>query len=403
MHVVLLNQFFWPDTIATSQLLTDLAGPLAEEHTVTAICGTPGVDAANMGEWTGPEITIIRTWSLAFGRSSYVRLVSYLSYLAGTAWHGLRLHRPTIYLTLTTPPVLPIVGSILSSLRGAKHVIWEMDVYPDIATDVGFFRKHGILDRMFGPPLDWSRRRAAAVIVLGEDMKARLIARGIPESKIHVADNWADGKEITPVSFPEGPLVIHYSGNLGMAHETDTIAQLIRRLGNQHDFHFIFSGSGSKRPQLEALCKAEGLRNVDFRPYCSRAELGHSLAEGHIGLVTQLPETVGSVVPSKIYGIMAAGRPLLYIGPGNSTPARHIRRFVCGWHFEPGATDVLEELLQHLNKNRRLLREAGARARAAFDENFDRPIGVGRILKVLCDDTQASDLLPTLSESIRGN
>jgi glycosyltransferase involved in cell wall biosynthesis len=403
MHVVLLNQFFWPDTIATSQLLTDLAGPLAEEHEVTAICGTPGIDASSMGEWIGPEITIVRTWNLAFGRSSYVRLVSYLSYLAGTAWHGICLRRPSIYLTLTTPPVLPIVGSILSSLRGAKHVIWEMDVYPDIATDVGFFRKHGILDRIFGPPLDWSRRRAAAVIVLGEDMKARLIARGIAESKIQVADNWADGKEITPVPFPEGPLVIHYSGNLGMAHETETIAQLIRRLSNHHDFQFIFSGSGSKRPQLEALCQAEGVRNVEFRPYCSRADLGHSLSEGHIGLVTQLPETVGSVVPSKIYGIMAAGRPLLYIGPGASTPARHIRRFDCGWHFEPGETDAIEMLLTQLHENRRLLSEAGTRARAAFDENFDRPIGVGRILRVLCADSQASDLIPTLSESIRGN
>jgi glycosyltransferase involved in cell wall biosynthesis len=278
-----------------------------------------------------------------------------------------------------------------------------MDVYPDIATDVGFFRKRGILDRIFGPPLDWSRRRAAAVIVLGEDMKARLVARGIPESKLEVADNWADGKEITPQPFPEGQLVIHYSGNLGIAHESDTIAQLMRRLGHHRDFQFIFSGSGSKRPRLEALCKEEGLRKVDFRPYCARADLGDSLSEGHIGLVTQLPETIGSVVPSKIYGIMAAGRPILYIGPKDSTPACHIRRFNCGWQFEPGETDNLEKLLTHLNENRRLVIEAGARARAAFEKHFDRPIGVGRILKILSANPQASDLMPTLSESIRGN
>ena len=403
MHVVLLNQFFWPDTIATSQFLTDLAELLAEEHEVTAICGDSRSDMSHAKAWPGPKLTIIRTRNLAFGRNGYIRVASYVSYLAGTLWHGLWLRRPTIYITLTTPPVLSVVGSILSTLRGAQHVIWEMDVYPDIATDVGYFRKDGIVDRIFGPALDWSRRRATTIIVLGEDMKARLLARGIPECKIEVADNWADGKEITPQPFPEGPLVIHYSGNLGIAHETDTIASLIRRLGNHPDFHFIFSGSGSKRPGLETICLNEGLRNVDFRPYCARAELGDSLAEGHIGLVTQLPQTVGSVVPSKIYGIMAAGRPLLYIGPNESTPARHIRQFDCGWRFEPGDTDALEQLMLQLNDNRGLLIKAGAKARKAFEEHFDRPLGIARICRILRIETNIPQVMPNFSETARGD
>jgi len=403
MHVVLLNQFFWPDTIATSQFLTDLAEVLAEENEVTAICGESRSDVSHTGAWPGQRISIIRTRNLAFGRNGYMRVASYISYLAGTLWHGLWLRRPTIYVTLTTPPVLSVVGSVLSMLRRTQHVIWEMDVYPDIATDVGYFSKNGIIDRIFGPALDWSRRRATAIIVLGEDMKARLVARGIPECKIEVADNWADGREITPRPFPEGPLVIHYSGNLGIAHETDTIADLIRRLGNHPDFHFIFSGSGSKRPRLEELCSNEDLSNVDFRPYCPRSELGHSLSEGHIGLVTQLPKTVGSVVPSKIYGIMAAGRPLLYVGPNESTPARHIRRFDCGWRFAPGDTDALEQLLLKLNDNRSLVVEAGARARKAFEENFDRPIGIARIVKILRIESHFRELIPGFSESAKGD
>jgi glycosyltransferase involved in cell wall biosynthesis len=403
MHIVLLNQFFWPDTIATSQFLTDLAAPLAEEHQVTAICGESRSDLSHTETWPGPNLSIIRTRTFAFERDGYTRMASYVSYLAGTLWHGLWLRRPTIYITLTTPPVLSVVGSVLSTLRGTEHVIWEMDVYPDIATDVGYFPKNGITDRIFGPVLDWSRRRATTIIVLGEDMKTRLLARGIPESKIEVADNWADGREITPQPFPEGPLVIHYSGNLGIAHETDTIADLIRRLGNHPDFHFIFSGSGSKRPGLEDLCRNESLLNVEFRPYCSRSELGHSLAEGHIGLVTQLPQTVGSVVPSKIYGIMAAGRPLLYIGPSESTPARHIRSFHCGWRFEPGDTDALEQLLLQLKDNRRLLVEAGSRARNAFEEHFDRPIGIARIRKILRMEANVRELIPGFSESARGD
>jgi len=278
-----------------------------------------------------------------------------------------------------------------------------MDVYPDIATDIGYFRKGGFVDNVSGRVLDWSRRRAAAIIVLGDEMKARLIAHGIPAAKIHVAENWADSSEIAPRPFPQGPLVVHYSGNLGLAHEVMTITSVIKRLRSHPDIRFIFVGGGPRRPDLERVCSAEGIRNVEFRPYCSRADLGRNLAEGHLGLVTQLPQTLGSVVPSKIYGIMAAGRPLLYIGPNGSTPAHHIRRFDCGWQIQPGDADGLEGLLRHLNEHRHLLSEAGARARTAFEQNFDLPIGVARILRVLGVNAHLGEFVPGFSESVIGD
>ncbi len=383
MRIALLNQFFWPDAVATGQILTGLARSLSREHEVTAICGGSGAKGVSSGPGLGQNVSIVRTRNIGFGHSTPVRLASYISYLVGTIWHGFRMPRPGCYVTLTTPPVLPVIGSIFSTLRSARHVIWEMDVYPDVATDIGYLRKGGIVDRVTGTILDWSRRRAAAIIVLGDDMKRRLVARGIPESKIHVAENWADGVEIIPHPFPSGPLVIHYSGNLGLAHEIDTITAVISSLRNHPDFQFIFVGGGPRRHALEEFCRTEGIHNVDFRPYCTREQLGHSLGEGHLGLVTQLPQTMGSVVPSKVYGIMAAGRPLLYIGPDGSTPDCHIRRFNCGWHIQPGDTDGLKNLLFSLSENRDLLSEAGARARTAFENNFDLPIGADRILRIL--------------------
>jgi colanic acid biosynthesis glycosyl transferase WcaI len=158
---------------------------------------------------------------------------------------------------------------------------------------------------------------------------------------------------------------------------------VIQLLRNHPNFHFIFEGGGAHRARLESLCRDETIENVEFRPYCARTELGRSLGDGHIGLVTQLPQSLGSVVPSKIYGVMAAGRPLLYIGPDESTPADHIRGLHCGWHVQPGDVDMLVELLHHLHRNRRLLVEAGARARFAFERNFDRAIGVNRVMAIL--------------------
>ncbi len=356
---------------------------------------------------TGPgipaEVKVTRARSFAFGHSTSARLLSYVSYLAGTVWHGLRVQRPAAFVTLTTPPVLSVVGSLLSIVHGARHIIWEMDIYPDIASDIGYFKRNGLVDRTVGALLDWSRKRATAIIVLGEDMKARLVARGIPESKIRIAENWADGTEIVPQSLPDGPLIVHYSGNLGLAHEIDTIMDVIGRLRNRQDIRFVFAGGGPRRAMLKEQCSANGFNNVEFRPYCSRAELGRSLGEGHLGLVTQLPQTLGSIVPSKVYGIMAAGRPLLYVGPDGSTPAHYIQRFQCGWHFQPGDVKGLEELLVRLSADRSLVSLYGRHARSAFEQNFNRATGISRISQVLDEYPQAADRDTVFAETVGGD
>jgi colanic acid biosynthesis glycosyl transferase WcaI len=383
MRIVLLNQFFWPDTSATSQMLSDVARCLAKEHDILVICARSGTAITKSELVFEPGVSVIRTGSGGFGRGTFRRLSSYLSYLAGCFISGMNGKRPDVYVTLTTPPVLPIVGSMLSTLRGATHVIWEMDVYPDIATDVCYFKPGGLMDQVSGRVLDWSRRRSDGLIVLGDDMKSRVAKRGIAEDKMSVIENWADGDKITPLPFPDGPLVVYYSGNFGLAHETTTIRGVIERLANHPDFQFVFVGGGCRRAELEEICAKQKTLNVDFPPYCKREDLGQSLANGHLGLVTQLPQTLGSVVPSKIYGIMAAGRPLLFIGPSNSTPARHIRKFHCGWHIQPGDVDGLESLLMQLRTDRYLLYEAGRRAREAFESEFDSEASLAAIKSVI--------------------
>jgi glycosyltransferase involved in cell wall biosynthesis len=258
-----------------------------------------------------------------------------------------------------------------------------MDLYPDIAVDLNVLKAQSVITRLVGNMADFSRKKADGIIALGEDMKARLVSRGIPEHKIHVAENWADGREIVPAPFQEGPLVVHYSGTFGLAHEEHTIAQAMRLLRDDRHFRFVFTGGGARRECLEEFCRVEGINTAEFRPYASRYDLGRSLAEGHLGLVTQIPETTGAVVPSKTYGIMAAGRPMLYVGPQRATPALVIERHRCGWRIEPGDAKGMVYLLKQLEQDRNLVREAGARARCAFEEYYDRPIGVKRILSIL--------------------
>jgi glycosyltransferase involved in cell wall biosynthesis len=382
MQVLLINQFFWPDTAATGQLLTDVAREIDPElHTVTVLCGRSVYGAVDSD--SPPPVRIVQSGDVAFSRGKIGRVMSYASFFAGAILQGVRGPRPALVLTLTTPPLISLVGTLLKSLRGARHFIWEMDVYPDIAVDLNVLRERSIVTRLIGVLADFPRKRADGIIALGDDMKARLVARGIAEDKIVVAENWADGDEVVPGPFPDGPLVVHYSGTFGLAHEEHTIAQAMRQLRDDSRFRFVFVGGGARRLPLEEFCRAEGICNAEFRSYASRSELSRSFAEGHVGLVTQISRTEGSVVPSKSYGIMAAGRPILYVGPQGATPARLLERHECGWRIEPGDVHGMVRLLRRLEQDRGLVQEAGFRARSAFEKCYNRPIAVARVLSIL--------------------
>ena len=389
MRILFLNQFFHPDTAATSQYLTDLTRSLSPADSIAVICGASNYSAplqnrSPSGAGIAPHIEIIRIKNRHFGKRIRQRIASYATFLLGAFTQALRLRNIDTVVTLTTPPFIPLVGTLLKSLRGARHVIWEMDVYPDIATGIGFLSPFTFFIRITSHLSRFIHRRADSIIVLGECMRQRLLSQGVPAHKIHIAENWADGSEIEPLPFPDDDtLTILYSGNFGRAHDFDTIRDAIQGLRKDPRFQFVFAGGGRSRALLEEFCSGNSLTNVAFDPYCSRDQLETSLARGHIGLVTQHPGSLGCVVPSKTYGIMAAGRPVLYIGPSAATPAHIIERFDCGWHIEPGDTAGLIGLLYRLSYNREEIERCGARARAAFEANFDRHIGVERVARII--------------------
>lgn len=388
MRILLLNQFFWPDSAATSQLLTDLARGLAENgHEVVAIAADGGY-APEFADEAAPPVRIVRVKALRFVRGKLGRVLSYASFYVGAAVEGLRLPRPDLVLTLTTPPLLSLLGNLLQRMRGSRHFIWEMDMYPDVAIDLGTFRAGGVLDRVVGALADFSRRRADGIIALGECMRQRLIGRGCDPEKIFVAENWADGSAIQPLPRPgrsdaARDLVMLYSGNLGLAHDLDTVTGAMLELRQDDRVRFVFAGSGGRRAELQQFIAEHGISSVEMRPYAPRASLSESLSVGDVGLVTQREATCGSVVPSKVYGLLAAGRPIVFVGPAEATPARLVRRFGCGWHISVGDVAGLADLLRRLADDRDLVREAGRRARQALVTNFDLPLGVARICELL--------------------
>jgi len=390
MRIIFINQFFWPDSAATSQYLTDLTRFLAAEgHQVEVLCGNSSYARLDEAE-EEPPVAVHRIPCSKFGSGLAARMCSYATFFLGALWMGLRAPAVDVVVTLTTPPMLSVIGTLLKKVRGVRHYIWEMDLFPEALVDVGLMKQNSPMVRLLGHIADWSRLRSDGVIALGNCMRRRLVERGIPGSQIHVAENWADGRKIFPLPIRQsGPLTLLYSGNLGRPHDIDTIMHAMERLKDGSRFHFRFVGGGAQRKELEDFCRKDGITNTSFAPYCRSDEMSSNLASGDIGLITQREACLGTVVPSKLYGLLAAGRPILYIGPRESTPAEIIRRFRCGWQVDCGNGRAALELLQDLEANRDEIAAAGARARSAFLDRYDLPQGVARICNIIAAPVQA--------------
>ena len=400
-RIIVISQFFGPDQSSVGQFLADFANGTAKAgHDVRVICGTTGYAApevaapgaarrenskANRKCFTGGgTIAVVRVRTATFSQNRIRKILSYATFYAGAVWRALWIPKPDVVLTLTAPPGLAWIGWLVKRIRGCRHVAWEMDVYPDIAIALDI-----PVAAWTSPVLDFPRRRADAVIALGSCMKARLLEHRVAEDRIVIAENWADGKAIVPLPFPTPrPLRILYSGNFGLAHDAGTIRAVMECLANSPDFLFLFAGGGLARRELIDFCREHGIRNVSFPGYVPLLNLGAGLAGGHVGLVTQKPSTVGAVVPSKIYGLMAAGRPVLFIGPAAATPALLIQRFDCGWSFDCGDDDGVRSLLLRLLEHPEEIEKKGQNGREAFIENFDKPAGVNRVMLALGVETR---------------
>ena len=217
---------------------------------------------------------------------------------AGAIWKALSTPNPDVIVTLKAPPGLAWIGWLLQRIRRCRHVAWETGSISGYSDFVGNTRR-----RLDPGLLDFPRRRADALIALGDCMKARLLRHQVPEDRIVVAENWADGRIISPMPFPaRKPLCILYSGNLGLAHDVATIRGVMERLAGRPDLLFVFAGGGLERRELIDFCREHGITNVSFRSYVRQQDLGASLAECHLGLVHRSPRLSVPLYPVRLMG-----------------------------------------------------------------------------------------------------
>ena len=247
-----------------------------------------------------------------------------------------------------------------------------------------YWNRGGWTERIVGLLADLPRRRADGVIALGPCMATRLESRGVPAERIHICHNWANGASLAPLPFhPNGKLKVLYSGNFGLAHDFDTVVEALRVVGADARFEFLFSGGGPHWKQLRSICEERGYTSCRFQGFQPREGLSDLLGWCDVGLVTQHDRTQGAVVPSKTYGLMAAGRGVIYVGPSDATPGVLIDEHRIGWRVANGGASELVALLQLLAGEPYLYERVGRQSRQTFESEYDLPVGVRRVLYVL--------------------
>jgi glycosyltransferase involved in cell wall biosynthesis len=406
-RLIILNRYFAPDESATSRMASSLAFGLAERgwniHAVASrqLYETPA-SLLPLRE-TIRGVTIHRIWTSRFGRRTLIsRAIDYLTFYASAFLWLLRFtHRNDLVVISTDPPLLSILASAAAAITGATQINWLHDIYPEVAAVLGISPPgpaHRLLQRL----RDLSLSGATMNVAIGDRMAAYLYRRGVAKNRVAVIHNWSDGSAIKPVPPQANPLrehwglvgkfVVGYSGNLGRGHDFATILSAARALLYNPDIVFLFVGAGHHLSWIQNQISTHRLTNVVLRPYQPDENLSQTLGLPDLHLVTLRPGLEGLMVPSKFYGVAAAGRPTVYIGDIAGEIPAILRDADCGHAISIGDIQGLVDCILRLRGSPEQLERWSRNARAVFARRFDRRHAVDRWSAVLHGLAAAHDV-----------
>jgi colanic acid biosynthesis glycosyl transferase WcaI len=395
MKILLLNLYYPPDTSATAKMIATVVQALSEQHEITVLCGRPSYDPTERRPWRlwqtekAGRVRIIRVGSSTYPRFAMKRRVmNYLSYVALVIPRALFV-RCDLVLAMTDPPFQGIVGAFVAMLKRKAYVYNIRDMYPDMAVG-GAIVRPGFLARVWEKLHRWALRRASRVIVLGDDMRARIVAKGIDAMRVAVV---RDGAEVPAGDRAEVPLdehvvrtirgndrfVLVHAGNLGFYGAWETLVTAARNLADA-GVALVFVGEGAQREQMHSF--AAGAKNIRFLPFFPASKISSVLAAADAHVITVKRGLEGVVVPSKMYGILAAGKPILAIAPLETDAATLGTKFGFGLSADPDNPVEVAATIRSLAGDSEKLEKMGRAAQAAAP-GYDRVIHLRKFAQII--------------------
>jgi colanic acid biosynthesis glycosyl transferase WcaI len=390
MRVLFVNQYFPPDASATAYLLGELSEDLARCHEVWVVAGRPSYNPES-GSFAPKGVHVVRSWSTTFARGGMIgRLCNYGTYVLSSAFESLRAPRPDVVVAMTDPPIVGLVGLLAARRHRAPFVYVCQDIFPDVGI---------ALKRMDAPFAVWAWRRlnrllrggAARVVAIGRDMAEVLRSEGVPQEKIVVLPNWANDARPAETAIAEarrsagwdGRFVVMHGGNIGLAQRLDVVVEAADLLRDRDDIRFAFLGDGAARRSLQHEAERLGLSNIEFLPYRPKADAQATLAAADLHLISLAPGLLGCVVPSKLYGILALGRPFVAAVEHGSEIDRVCDETRAGVRTEPGDAKGMAIAISEFADGIQDGAAAGARGRTEFVARYERSMATAGYLRLM--------------------
>ncbi|HEY7794108.1 MAG TPA: glycosyltransferase family 4 protein [Gaiellaceae bacterium] len=391
-HILVLNQYYKPGVEATANLLADLCEALAQDYDVTVVTGRVRDRDDLPLEEVLNGVHVVRTHSATYDRAKlHLRAANYLTYLARSLARGLIGRRPDLVLCMTDPPIVGDVGLVVARAKRAPLLVISEDVFPEIATQLGRLT-NPILVRVLARLVSLYLRRADAIVAIGDRMRERLLAKGAPAERVTVIPNWVDTTAITPQprdnawSREKGlhdRFVVMHSGNVGHAQNLDTLVAATTFLRDLDELIVPVIGFGARSAEIEALARRVGADRLRFFEYQPREVLSESLSAAHVHYVGLARGLSGYVVPSRLYGILAAGRPVLVAADEDSETARLVREVGCGIVLPPDRPELVAQAIREAHDGAHDLEAMGRRGREYVVAEADRSVAVERYRSVV--------------------
>ena len=393
-HLLVLNQYYWPGVEATAHLLTELCEALADDYEVTVITGRllGYEDLPDYERRNGVEI--VRVHSTAYDRAPlHRRAINYFTYLGRALRRGLIADRPDVVLCMTDPPIVGDLALLVARRFRVPLLVISQDVFPEIAVELRRLT-NPLLVAVLGRMTRFYLRRADRVVAIGETMKQRLEAKGTPPERLRVIPNWVDTAALTPQPRANGwarlhglddAFVVMHSGNIGHAQDLETLIRASTQLEGVEQLRVVLIGFGARHADCVRLAEQIAADKVSFLDYQPRELLPQSLSSADLHFVGVTRGLSGYVVPSRLYGVLSVGRPVIAAAEADSETAVLVREVGCGVVVPPGRPDLLATTIAELAGGGHDLDEMGRRGRAFVEAEADRSIAIARYRRELAE------------------
>ena len=404
MKVLLLPAYFYPEQAASSYLGDNIRQAMCEAGCTLELYApmpTRGISkevryyykTRKMEHWHDSRLEIHRFSMYGEGKNPILRALRYVFCWCAQFWKGLHAKDIDLIYLASTPPIQGVLGGLLKKIKKVPFVYNLQDIFPDSLAGTGLAKKDGLLWKIGRVIENFTYRNADKIIVISEDFKRNIMAKGVPEDKIVVVYNWVDEEAVKHVPREENKLFdaygldrskfyITYSGNIGLTQNMDMLLEVAKELEEDPNIQFVLIGEGAYKKRVEEIIAEKNIGNVTLLPFQPYEDISHVFSLGDVGLVISKPGVGENSVPSKTWSILSASRPVLANFDENELKSI-VAENQCGIFTKAGDKEAFLQAILHLYENRELCVEMGRNGREFIMKNLTRAVGTQKYVDVI--------------------